>query len=296
MFHFPQQMKRVFKDPLIQQDFEKNGFVKLPFYNEREIEYLTGLYEELHPAGEKGFYPSTFSKNKNYRQKTDEELQKVGARSINVHLQDIVVVCGSFIVKYPGPDSVMGVHQDMTLVDESEFTGINIWCPLVNLTENNGVLYVLPKSHRLFPTYRGASIPNIYDDVFEDLIPKMTPLFLKAGEAVFFDQSIIHYSPPNLSDQKRIVTNIYFTHKNARFLTAYYPKETHPNKIELFEQDMSFMTNFEQFGENIFSRPKIGKSLGLVPYNFPKINQAMLSKFGENNQGIFQRIKKFIRL
>jgi len=56
----------------------------------------------------------------------------------------------------------MCVHQDMTLVDESKFSGINIWVPLVDLTEKNGVLQVLPGSHRIFPRYRGSTIPGIY--------------------------------------------------------------------------------------------------------------------------------------
>ena len=122
------------------------------------------------------------------------------------------------------------------------------------------------------PTYRGASIPNIYDEVYKSIPELMTPIYLKAGEAIFFDQSILHYSPPNLSENKRIVTNIYFSHKDVRFRTAYYPKEKHPSKIELFEQDESFMTDFEQFGQNIFDRPKIGKSLGLFDYEFPTLS------------------------
>jgi hypothetical protein len=262
MFQFPSQMKKVFKDPALQNDFEKHGFVILPFYNPAEIAFLLNLYRGLHPVDEKGFFPSTFSKDKNYRNKANEEIQRVGSRSINEYLTDIKVVCGSFIVKSPGPESVMDVHQDMTLVDESEFTGINIWCPLVNLTKTNGVLYVLPESHRLFPTYRGSSIPNIYENVYDEIKKYMVPKYLKAGEAVIFDQSIIHYSPPNLSGEIRPVTNTYFTHKDATFRTAYYDKENHPDEIELFEQEFSFMTNFEQFGENIFARPKIGKSLG----------------------------------
>jgi ectoine hydroxylase-related dioxygenase (phytanoyl-CoA dioxygenase family) len=271
MFKFPDKMRQVFKDAELQKTFEEQGYVIVPFYTSEEIEQLKKVYEELHPVEETGFFPSTFSQDKNYRQKADEEIRKVGNRTISELLQDSSVVCGSFIVKHPGEESVMPVHQDMTLVDETEFTGINIWCPLVDLTETNGVIYALPKSHRLFPTYRGATIPNIYQDVAEEIVEYMTPLYLKAGEAVIFDQSIIHYSPPNRSDEKRVVTNIYFTHKDARFRTAYYNQNEDPDKVELFEQDESFMTDFEQFGDNIYDRPEIGKSLGKFDYHFKRL-------------------------
>jgi hypothetical protein len=290
MFQFPSQMKKVFKDNALQNEFEKNGFVILPFYNPTEVTFLLNLYRELHPVDEKGFFPSTFSKDKNYRNKANEEIQRVGNRSINEYLTDIKVVCGSFIVKSPGAESVMDVHQDMTLVDESEYTGINIWCPLVNLTETNGVLYVLPESHRIFPTYRGSSIPNIYENVYDEIKKHMVPKFLKAGEAIIFDQSIIHYSPPNLSGEIRPVTNTYFTHKDATFRTAYYDKENHPDEVELFEQEFSFMTNFEQFGENIFARPKIGRSLGYFAWDFPKLTPELLEKKYGSKKSVLRKI------
>lgn len=271
MFDFPDKMKRVFKDPEMQQCFEEQGYVTVQFYTENEVSELDKLYSNLHPKEETGFYPSTFSKDKNYRQTADEEIRRIGNRTISDVLEYHKVVCGSFIVKYPGKESEMGVHQDMTLVDETQFNGMNIWCPLVDLTETNGAIYVLPKSHRIFPTYRGATIPNIYQDVSAEIINYMTPLYLKAGEAVIFDQSIIHCSPPNISDDRRVVTNIYFTQETAKFQTAYYSKEVNANKVELFEQDDSFMTDFDQFGANIYDRPKIGKSLGLFDYHFKRL-------------------------
>lgn len=296
MIVFPEKMKKVFSDDVLQKEFEEKGYVIVDFYTNEEVALLLNLYRELHPKDEKGFFPSTFSKNKNYRITADEEIRKVGARSISNLLQDVKVVCGSFIVKSPGKDSLMDVHQDMTLVDESEFTGINIWCPLVDLTENNGLLYALPGSHRIFPTFRGASLPTIYRDVYDTVKKYSTPLYLKAGKAVIFDQSILHWSKPNLSNELRPVTNIYFTHKDARFQICYYNESANKDKVEVFEQDESFMTDFEQFGENIYDRPKIGKSLGFFEYNFPVLTNELLDeKYGDRmqkvDQGFFQKIK-----
>ena len=277
MFQFPDKMLPVFKDATIQSKFEKDGYVILPFYNEAEVEKLTNLYHEMHPSNEKGFFPSTFSQDKNYRHKADEEIRLACQRSVDLYLQDIKMVCGAYIVKTPSPESGMCVHQDMSLLDESRFTGINIWATLCDLNVENGTIFVLKGSHRLFPTYRGSSIPEFFQDVSEDIIDYLEPVIIKAGEAVFFDQSIIHYSPPNYSDQIRIVTNTYFTHEDAEYRTCFYDKEKHPTQIEAFEQSDSFMTDFEQFGNNIHDRPQVGKSLGLVDYNFPSIDTKFLS-------------------
>lgn len=284
MFQFPDKMLRVFRDEKNQNDFEKNGFVVLPFYDAAEINALDALYHRLHPKDEKGFFPSTFSKNKNYRNEADTEIRRIGSRSIEKYCTDIKVVCGSFIVKSPGPESGMCVHQDMSLVDESRFTGINIWVPLVDLTVENGALFVLPGSHRVFPTYRGSSIPEFFSPVMNDMIDYLQPILIKAGEAVFFDQSIIHFSPPNYSDKIRIVTNTYFTHKDTEYRTYYWNEEEYGNKVEAFAQDDDFMTNFEQFGENIRDRPTVGKPIGLIDYNFPTIDKEFLeSRFQKSN-------------
>jgi hypothetical protein len=91
-------------------------------------------------------------------------------------------------------------------------------------------------------------------------------------------RSIIHFSPPNFSNKIRIVTNTYFTHQETKYRTYFFDKEKHQNQLEAFEQDDDFMTNFEQFGANIHDRPKVGKSMGLVDYNFPRINAAFLEQ------------------
>lgn len=278
----------VFKSKEHQAFFEENGYLVVPFYNKEEIDELMNLYQKLHPKDEKGFFPSTFSRNKEYRITADKEIRRIGSRSIEAICENIKVVCGSYIVKSPGEESVMGIHQDMTLVDESKYLGINIWCPLVDLTETNGALYVLPGSHRLEPTLRHSSLPNLYDNVMEEVKQYGRPLYLKAGEAVIFDQSIIHYSPPNLSDAIRPVTNTYFTHKDAVFQICYW-EESYGKKVEIFEQDDNFMTDFDQFGDNIFARPKIGKSLGLIEYDFPYLTPDDLhNKYGNggNNRDV----------
>jgi hypothetical protein len=278
MFQFPDKMMRVFRDEKKQAEFEENGFVILPFYNESEIKELEALYHRLHPLDEKGFFPSTFSKDKLYRTEADTEIRRVCERSINLYCQEVKVMCGSFIVKSPGPDSGMCVHQDMSLIDESRYTGINIWVPLCDLTIENGTLFVIPGSHRILPTYRSSSIPEFFSPVMDEMIDYLQPVTIKAGQAVLFDQSIIHYSPPNYSDKIRIVTNTYFTHKETEFRTYYWNEAEHGKQIEAFVQDDSFMTNFDQFGDNIRDRPKVGTSLGMVDYDFPKIDNAFLEK------------------
>ncbi|PBQ30959.1 hypothetical protein CNR22_03970 [Sphingobacteriaceae bacterium] len=269
---------RVFKEEALQSQLNNEGFVVLDFLNEAEVQRLYTLYIDLHPQGVNGFYTSTFSKDTAYRKSVDTEIRKEMQRGLDIVFCDYRVHCGSFIVKGTDEKSKLNLHQDMTLVNESVYTGINIWIPLVDLSETNGAIAVLPRSHRLFKTYRGASIPDIYDGIESSVYKIMRPCYLKAGQAIIFDQSIIHFSPANHSLEPRPVINTFITHKDAGIEICYWDKASGKNEIELFEQAPDFMVNFQNFGHDIYSRPSIGQSKGVVSYNFPKITPALLKQ------------------
>ncbi len=268
---------RVFKDIVLQKQLNDNGFVVLDFLNDSELNYLLNFYKTKHPENINGFYTSTFAKDTEYRKDVDLAIQSQMKRNLDNYFVDYKVHCGSFIVKGADEKSALKMHQDMTLVDESIFTGINIWIPLIDLTETNGAIELLPRSHRLFKTYRGASLPDIYDGIEDSVHKLMQALYLKAGQAVIFDQSIIHYSPANKSGAVRPVINTFITHKDATIKICYWDKND-KNEIEIFEQEPDFMVNFQNFGHDIFSRPSIGKSIGFVPFDFPKITKELLIK------------------
>jgi ectoine hydroxylase-related dioxygenase (phytanoyl-CoA dioxygenase family) len=287
--------KRIFKDISLQQEFERNGFVVVDFYSISDLGEVSALYGKLHGENEAGFFPSTYSSDKDYRHTVDSELKRIGDKRFGELFIDIQIINGCFIVKSPGESSYLHIHQDMTLVDETEFTGINIWTTTIDLTDKNGALYALPGSHRFYPTYRGHTIPGFYDPIQEEIKDYMMPFYLKAGQAVVFDQSIVHFSPPNLSDGLRIVTNVFITHRDARFVTCYHDKNNPEavGKVELFEQEKGFMTDNEQFGKNIYERPQIGNSLGLFDYDFPQLTiDDLENKFGKKKLREYTPTKK----
>ena len=279
--------KGIFSSKELQEQFHEEGFVVVPFLTENQIEELLDVYKSCYPDGVEGFFTTTFANNVSHREKVNHSIREICGNRIAELFKQYKILFSSFIVKAPGEKSELIMHQDMTLVDESTYSGINIWCPLVDLNEENGAIQLLPKSHRFVETYRGSSIPDIYDNIVPELKTIMKSLYLKAGEAVIFDQSIIHYSPPNLSEKERPVINTFVAHEEAKIKICYWDKENYGQQIEIFEQEDNFLEQFENFGHNIFNRPTIGKSLGLFPYDFPKLTVDQV----ENELGVELRPK-----
>lgn len=269
MFKFPEKNIQILKDDRLQNDLNQKGYCILPLLTIEQIELFTNLYKEHHQINSSGFFPSTYSNNKEYRKKVSEQLILHSSKIMSQNFIDYKVFTGNFIIKHQGKNTELGLHQDMTLVDETKYMGINVWCPLCDITSKNGAIWFLEGSNRLFPTYRGPTIPNIYDLFPNEIKSCMKPIYLRAGEAIVFDHSILHFSPPNLSKEDRIAFNIFISNSEAEIIEAYYNKEKKPAKIDIYQQQSDFFTEYEQFDTGQFDRPKIGKISRTEDYDFP---------------------------
>lgn len=294
MFKFKDKnINPVLKDKYLQNQLEENGYVIVPFYSESDIKKLKQYYLENTKTNNTGFQPTTYFESLAYRLNASNFIKEIAKPHLKRYLENYKTFMGSFIVKHNDKNSELGVHQDMSLVDESKFMGINTWSPLCETNEQNGALYLIPKSHRIFPTYRNATITNIYDKHYNEIKKYMQPLYMKAGEAIFFDNSIIHFSPINQSNEIRIATNIFLTHQDAKITISYYDKAQ--NKVELFEQKDDFFTTYTQFGnDSNMQRPKIGKSIAIREYNFPVLTPHLLEeKYGKlESENWLKKIKQ----
>lgn len=290
------QRHHLFNDPTLQDSFNRDGFVIIRLLDEHQVKTLNALYKKMYPQGVEGFFTTTFENDPEHRKTVSQSIQKICKARLDEIFKEYKIMFSSFIVKAPDEKSELILHQDMTLVDESKFTGTNVWCPLIDLDEQNGAIQLIPQSHRFYFTYRGASLPDIYDNVKDYVKNYLKPLYLKAGEAVIFDQSIIHYSPRNESQRERPVINTFVTSTAAKINICYWDKES-SDEIEIFEQKDDFLENFENFGHNIFKRPTIGRSLGKTKYHFPLLTEQIIKKeLGlEEKRSMWTRIMKRFR-
>src|SRR5947209_6647263 len=80
----------------------------------------------------------------------------------------------------------------------------NAWGPLVDVDDESGNLALLPGSHRLGNIETGG-VPRFYEPYGEQLKPLCASFPLKAGEAVLFDNRVLHWSHPNAGSEARPV-------------------------------------------------------------------------------------------
>lgn len=270
---------RIFKDIEHQKLFEKQGFVVVPLLNEEEIRHMDRLFDELHPnLPESGFFAGSYSPDFDYKKRVSEEIKVVFKRAYDDLFVDYETFGGAFLFKVPSPDSDLFIHQDWTVVDESKHVALNVWVPLCDITPENGPLMVLPGSqYSSFPVLRAPTMRYFFDHDYQLAIDQLIPMIVKAGTAVVLSQSLVHYSPPNNSDKIRKAITSGVKTKGAQMIFHYKDNERDDDLIEKFEMDDDFFIHFEDFFKDIYKRPTVGESVGMIEYKVPMLEGEELS-------------------
>jgi ectoine hydroxylase-related dioxygenase (phytanoyl-CoA dioxygenase family) len=127
-----------------------------------------------------------------------------------------------YLEKDPGENSYVALHTDDCSCDETKFVPFHIWIPLVDTHRENGCICVVKGSHLATNTVRGIQIPQHYHRHQQTLLENyLTPLENKAGEALIYHPSLLHYSYPNLSDAMRPAVVAAFIPKDATPIVYY---------------------------------------------------------------------------
>ncbi len=258
--------KVIFKDPALQQQFETEGYVQLQLLEPADVAELKALYREYFPAPPEGFFSSSYLNDFDLKKEISDKVAGIIGRRLPGHFVNYRCFGSAFLSKTAGHRSEMPLHQDWTIVDESQYVAINIWTPLQDVDAVNGALEVLPGSHSFAPVRRSPTIPFFWAGYENEMRASLTSLNVRAGEAIVLNQALVHASPANTTDHNRlaITTGIMSGEASMEF---YY--QTAPGELEVFDMPDDFLLRWKDFHESIFNRPPFGTSTGTVAYAHP---------------------------
>ena len=246
---------KLFAENVLNREIEDSGYTQLSVLSSSDIDSLLKTYKESTVEVFDGFHPTMFHQNLAYRKAMNNcILQILNERLSAIISSSFHLLYGNYMVKEPGSNSKMKLHQDWTYVDENNYRSYAVWIPLLDLNEENGAFSVIPKSHHLNNLIRGPGTSCPLAVCENDLISKFgKSLYLKAGEAVFWDHKLGHYSPPNLSDVPRIAITAIIVPKETPIL--HYFKEQESNEIAEYLVNETFYMDY-----NIGQAPSLPKN------------------------------------
>lgn len=202
-----ERYRPVFHDRRLEARFQRDGYVVVPFIEPDEVRDLLDAYHRHDSGITAGYYASMHSHDLAYKAAVDREIRsRVWAR-LDALLVDHEPIVGAFMVKHPDDGSWVPPHQDWIVTDERVGGGVNCWFPLVPLDETNGRMEVLPGSHRYLRGLRGSpALPTEVGPISEIIAEQfLQPVDIAVGEAIIYENRLLHGTPVNRSGRERIV-------------------------------------------------------------------------------------------
>ena len=298
-------MRKVLNDPNLENQFQKDGYVEIPFITSDEVEELKKNFFDLLPksggnitddetdVSRRITYDFTFiDRNPEFKQAVFDAISAKFAPHVKKWLADYRPIIANYIRKQPDGGEVP-VHENWAFIDEQKATSVSIWCPLVDSDESNGTLEVVPGSHKRFGEFRGPMIPWECEGITEEIKAKhLVPLPTKAGNAVILDDSIVHYTKINSTPNLRLAIQLILVPTEMKCIHYHMDQSKSKDQVEVLEVDVPFFMNF-----NPWKKPdeeKRIRSFKYTPYTLTeqefaaKLNQP---RFDEQ-RGFFSRIKE----
>ena len=260
-------MRRIFKDDALQRAFLEPGYVKVPMLPPADVAAIREALAHMRPddafapQGPRTFHCSYLDENEDYRRSVYQTLHAAFAPRIAEYLENYLLLNCNIYVKPPGAGEFL-LHQNWPAVPLDD-TSVTVWCPLLDTDVANGTLEFVVGSHKIVPHVEGPNVPGLFDKIRRQVIEKyLTPVPVKAGEAIIFDDSLIHWSARNTSPEPRVAIQILCVPADAQPCFYFYDP-AHPERFERIKIDTEFFLTTRP--RELCVRDPAWVSLGFVP-------------------------------
>lgn len=274
-------MRKTFNDAGLEAEFQKEGFVTVPFLTSEEIEELKNYFfdtlgeskghmgpeDENYQSKTEITYDFTFiDRNSEYKRAVFKKITAAFETRVSEYLADYTAIIANFIRKEEDGGEVP-LHQNWAFADEHKCATVSIWCPLVDSSRTNGTLEVVPGSHKRYGEVRGPMIRSELEDIKHEIIENcMVPMEVKAGTAVVLDDSLVHYSSPNHTDGLRLAIQLILIPAEIPSIHYHMDLSKDRERVEVLEVDHDFYMDFNPWKKPAESIKRV-KAFSYTPFS-----------------------------
>ena len=288
--------KQLFKSPINQEEYLKNGFIKQPMLSIHQCTDILSKLLKLKPddnyapnrKGASNYHCTFLDTNEDYKKASNELFKSYFNPIIDELFVDYRLWNANLYVKPPG-EGKFEIHQNWTHVKDERDTTFTIWCPLVNTSVENGTISLVKGSHKITPDIATLDVPYYFHNIEQSLLNKfLEPIPCNAGDAIIFEDGVIHFSDINLSDSPRYALQILVGPNDIKPVYYYYDKNNPEMGFEVFEINEDFFIKTNHL--NFKNKPISQKSLGFIPNSNKLIDEDTFIRLIENGDKRRQEI------
>jgi len=284
--------RKIFNDPELQRGFARSGYARVPMLSTAEVSRMRAQLATLKPDDnfapdersgfERRYHCSFLDTNTGYRREAHRLIREFFDPYVARYLSGYHILTSNFYAKPPGTGE-FEIHQNWPALADLNDTSLTIWCPLVEVDESNGAIQIVAGSHKILPHVQGPTSPAYFKDFRRELLDKYLRIIpMSAGEALIFDDSLIHWSAKNDSDEARIAIQIVCVPSDAQPVHFFFDRDK-PGVFEVIaiDEDFYLTTHLPE----LTTRQPHWRSLGFTKNRnwYPTERQfaALLDKGGE---------------
>jgi hypothetical protein len=253
-----------------QAEFDRRGFTVVDLLSPEEVRASWEMIEAAAPAqfdatarGGRAFqfHASFLHEDQDYRRRIHGLIRDALQPKLDRLLCGYEILLAGLFLKAPGTGMVP-LHFDWTMVPDLSVVGINVWCPLIDVDVENGALHLVEGSQRAVPHIGAPGTPMWCAGLEEELTSLAVPVPLRAGQALVYDNTILHWSPPNRSAAIRPVIALNCLPRTVR--PAFYRLDAESGGARFEKFDMGDGRHFKVQAADFFSGEIDAPRLGYV--------------------------------
>jgi hypothetical protein len=192
-----------------------DGYLTIGLVNRATVRRLGEVFGRLDVPDGHGFHATSAHGTRETARSVDRLLKAELAPLLQRVLPDHEPFLAAFISKGAKAGGTVDFHQDWTYTDERRHRAVLVWIPLVETTEANGALRVVPGSHAWTSGLRPSGAAHPTEPLQADLARRSVTVPLEAGAACVYDPALVHGSFPNPSPAVRPVAAIAVAPRDA---------------------------------------------------------------------------------
>ena len=291
-------MRKILHDGALQDELLEKGFVKVRMLDERALEAFNREFDELRPDDgwapdgtglNRSTYHCTFlDTNREYKRQAQDLVRRVFQPLIDEVVVDYRILTSNLYVKQPGRGRFQ-IHQNWPTTADLSITTLTVWCPLHDVGVHNGTLRLVPGSHKIVPDVATPQEPPFFSSFEDELIDRyLEPIELSAGEALVFDDSLLHWSSENTSDEPRRAVQIETLPAEEQAVLYHLDRHGPEPQWELYAVDDAFFVDHSI--DQVIGRPSTVRRIGLADYVNRQLDVAEFDRLLANGAEIRRNV------
>ncbi len=241
------------KNNALEETLNRQGYAVVDMLDRTAVSVFLEKYNSLFPKIDKtpGRFTTLQHTDKKTKNMVHTFIVEQMKNPLDLIFKDYIIPVSQFYTKKAHTAGDIDLHADSTLLLNHQLEPhYAIWIPLVDVNEANGCLTVVPFSHKEQTLFYGGSFVGRQEKYREFLRAYEIPIVLKAGQAIIFDNNLLHNSTANTTAEDRVCFTFRMTHTSSDYHSFINEQNNSNLAVYLESQDYYMDENWDGEGNH----------------------------------------------